>query len=248
MVIDLFSKFVLLKAMERVTVEATITFLQENVFLKYGVPEILISDNGPQLKSIAFAEFLEKYGVQHWKTPNYHPQANATEAANKTIKNAVRAYIRDKDTQREWDANLSELNCAVNTSFHTSTKFSPFSVLYGYEMKTNANAYTAGDKETVHAPQFIAIREKVAKYLREAYEKSKQRYDLRTTDISYSENDIVWKKNTILSNAGEYLSSKLLDRYVKCVVKAKVGSNSYLLTDMNGKEIGVHSTKDLKPG
>lgn len=70
-VVDLFSKFVLIKPLKRATAEATLHFLRENVFLKYGVPEILISDNGTQLKSKLFAEFLAKYGVRHWTTANY---------------------------------------------------------------------------------------------------------------------------------------------------------------------------------
>lgn len=246
-VIDLFSKFVLIKPIKRATADATVTFLKENVFLKYGVPEIVISDNGVQLKSNVFADFLAKYNVLHWKTANYHAQANATEAANKTIKHAIRAYIRIEKTQRDWDVNLPELNCALNTSYHTSTKFTPFAILYGYEMHTNASTYTAIDNEVRQTPQFEAIRQRAAMHLREAYEASKRQYDTRARDITYNVNDIVWKKNTMLSKAGEYLSSRLMDRYVKCKVKAKVGTNTYLLTDMNNKEIGIYSTKDLKP-
>lgn len=245
-VIDLFSKFVLIKPVKRATAEATVTFLKENVFLKYGVPEILISDNGAQLKSNLFAEFLAKYKVIHWRTANYHAQANATEAANKTIKHAIRAYVRFEKTQRDWDVNMPELNCALNTSYHTSTKFTPFSILYGYEMHTSASTYTAIDNEVPQTPQFEAIRQRVAVHLREAYELSKKRYDTRSSNISYGVNDIVWKKNTMLSKAGEYLSSRLFDRFVKCKIKAKTGTNTYLLTDMNDKEIGVYSTKNLK--
>lgn len=154
-----FSKFVLIKPVKRATAEATINFLQENLFLKYGVPEILISDNGTQFKSKVFAEFLATYGVRHWTTANYHALANATEAANKTIKNAVRAYIWVETTQPNWDVNLLELNCALNTSYHTSTIYRTFSIVFGYEMHTNASTYTAVDNDIELTSQFEAIRQ-----------------------------------------------------------------------------------------
>lgn len=111
--------------------EATMEFLEREIFYRYAVPACLISDNGPQLRSNKFAEFLSRYNVKHWKTPNYHPQANATEAANKTIMNAVRAYLRDEEKQRNWDAYLPEISCALNTAQHSTTKYPPYTVLYG---------------------------------------------------------------------------------------------------------------------
>lgn len=113
-------------------------------------------------------------------------------------------------------------------------------------MHTDANAYTAIDNEITQTSQLETIRQRVAIHLREAYELSKKRYDTRSQEISYGVNDIVWKKNTTLSKAGEYSSSRLMDRYVKCKVKARVGTNTYLLTDLNDREIGIYSTKDLK--
>lgn len=91
------------KALRTATANATIDFLEHEVFLKYGVPSVLISDNGPQLRAAIFAEFLARHGVKHWKTPLTHAQANATEAANKTVINAVRAYMREDNTQNYFD-------------------------------------------------------------------------------------------------------------------------------------------------
>lgn len=246
-VVDLFSKYTLLHPMRNASAEETVKFLKNNDFLKFGCPEILISDNGAQLTSKTFTGLLSEYNVKHWRTANYHAQANATEAANKTIKNALRASIRDSKSQRDWDVLLPEINCALNTSYHTATKFSPFSILYGYEMHTDGKTYHAQDSDASHKPQIQAIREKVALHLRNAYEKSKHYYDTRARNIQYNPGDTVWKKNTVLSKAGEYYSSKLGDRYVKCVVKRQAGTNTYLLTDETGREIGIFSTKDLKP-
>lgn len=40
--------------------------------------------------------------------------------------------------------------------------------------------------------------------------------------------------------------AKLGDRYEKCQIAKKVGSNAYLLKDLHGREIGVFSTEQLR--
>lgn len=246
-VVDSFSKFVLMKAMRSASAETTTEFLRNEVFLKFGVPAILISDNGPQLRSRHFREFLEKYSVMHWRVANYHPQPNATEAANKTILNAVRAYIENDAQQRDWDLNLAEIGCALNSAVHSSTNFPPYTVLLGYNMCTDGKHHLPIDvAEPNERKTLEKIREQVAQNLRSAYETNKRRYDLRTRDVQYNVGDLVWKIHTSLSNASQYYSSKLADRYVKCQVAAKTGTNTYRLTDMQGRDLGIYSTRDLK--
>lgn len=104
--------------------------LLKQIFRKYGVPHVIISDNGPQLKSAVFQSFLKAHNIEHWSTANYRPQANATEAANKTILNAIRSYI-DENNHRDWDKNLIEIACAYNSAKHSTTKYAPYTVLYG---------------------------------------------------------------------------------------------------------------------
>lgn len=247
-VVDIFSKFVLIKPLRRATAEATIEYLRAEVFLKYGVPSALISDNGRQFISSAFAAFLNKYCVKHWKTASYHPQANASEAANKSIMHAIKAYIYGTEAQRNWDMNLAEINCALNTARHSQTEYSPYTVLYGFDMCTCGNEHLSVEESSHPRNKTLEdIRKQVAENLHAAYERNKKRYDMRTREISYEPNDLVWKINTRLSNKANLYSSKLDDRYLRCRVAKKVGSNTYQLCDMNGKSLGVFSTKDMQP-
>lgn len=179
-VIDNFSKFVWLQPMRKACAEATTKFLNDKIFRVFGVPEIIISDNGPQLKSKTFQEFLEKYRVTHWATANYHPQANATEAANKTVLNAIRCYIKGETGHREWDENLSEIACAVNSSAHTATKHSPYTILFGMNMPMDGDEHYANVDEEKISDRLKIIRSKVQMHLKSAYENNKQRYDLRS--------------------------------------------------------------------
>lgn len=198
-VIDLFSKFVLMQPMRIASAAATVQFLKECVFLKYGVPAVLISDNGPQYRSSTFAEFLDTFHVMHWATPNCHPQANATEAANKTIGNAIRAYIKDKKSHREWDTYLTELTCALNTAKHTATGHAPYTVLYGHDMRTAGNAHKPLDTEASPEPKTLTqIRSEVTENLKKSYDAYRLKYDRARAcrQIVYAPNSIVWKINT----------------------------------------------------
>lgn len=249
-VVDAFSKYVLMRSMTRSGAIETVNYLKKEVFLKFGVPEILISDNGPQLRSRAFQELLEQYNVKHWKTASYHPQANATEAANKTIVNAIRAYIGGITDQRNWDGYLTEIACAINTSVHSSTDKTPYSVNYGHEMALDGNEYEwlidPNHTKISHGDKIDRIREDVARKLKETYERSKKRYDLRARPISYKVGDVVWLKNFKQSNAEQRYASKLDHKFIKCVVARRTGTNTYDLNGQNGKYVGNFSTSHIK--
>lgn len=248
-VVDGFSKFVNIFPLRNATSKAAVEHLENRIFLTYGVPEVLISDNGSQFISAEFNNFLNKYGVKKWLTARYHPQANAVEAANKTIETSIRAYIKDTKDHRSWDENLTKIACAINTSIHSSTKFSPYFVNFGQHMFISGEDYKrkfSGDSTRITDENFIKIRDIVQKNIRKTYETSKKRYDLRTRPINYNPGDIVWKQNFILSDATKNIASKLCPRYIKCIIKKKVGTNSYELSDENGKDLGIFNSRLLK--
>ena len=60
-------------------------------FARYGVPETLVTDNGPQFSSAEFQSFKTSWNFQHETSSPGHPQANgAAEAAVKIVKRIFR--------------------------------------------------------------------------------------------------------------------------------------------------------------
>ena len=74
---------------------------------------------------------VQEYGIQHHRSSAYRPQTNeAVEAANKNIKRILRKMV---ETSRYWSENLPFALWAYRTSFRTSTKVTPYSLVYGME-------------------------------------------------------------------------------------------------------------------
>ncbi|RXN16207.1 putative protein K02A2.6-like protein [Labeo rohita] len=74
-VVDAHSKWPEVQVMTSATAEKTIEVLR-NLFSHYGLPEVLVSDNGPQFVSQEFANFLKANHVKHIRSAPYHPAMN----------------------------------------------------------------------------------------------------------------------------------------------------------------------------
>lgn len=138
-VVDHLSKFPFLKAVKKLSTDAICKFLEEEIFHVFGVPEIIMSDNGVQFKSNKFKELISKYNITHTFTAVHSPQANASERVNRTVIAAIRAFVNVD--QKNWDEMLSQVACALRSSVHSAIGSEPYYVTFGQHMITNANSY-----------------------------------------------------------------------------------------------------------
>ncbi|XP_062704520.1 uncharacterized protein K02A2.6-like [Aedes albopictus] len=72
--VDSLSKWPEVVPTKRITSEATIAILRK-IFSRFGMPEVLVSDNGAQLTSDVFERFCESNGITHLRTAPFHPQS-----------------------------------------------------------------------------------------------------------------------------------------------------------------------------
>ena len=83
---DYFSNFIEVENLQSTTSRAVCKVLKA-LFAHYGVPDILISDNGPQFSSAEFAAFAKKWCFEHQMSSPHHPQSNGkAENGVKTVK------------------------------------------------------------------------------------------------------------------------------------------------------------------
>lgn len=70
--------------------------------------------------------------IRKLQTTPYHPESSgALERSHKTLEEYLR-HFTDND-QQDWDAWLPYATFLYNTTPHTSTNFTPFQILFGYE-------------------------------------------------------------------------------------------------------------------
>jgi len=61
------------------------------LFARFGIPESMVSDNGPQFTAAEFQLFCKQNGIFHIQVAPYHPTSNRlTERAVQTFKRASR--------------------------------------------------------------------------------------------------------------------------------------------------------------
>lgn len=249
-VVDSFSKFVRVKPLREATAKSIVDFLKAEVFLTFGVPQIVVSDNGKQFISNEFKLLMKQFKVKNWYTSKYHPQSNAVEAANKTLETSIRAYIGGSNDHNNWDKYLHEIVCSMNTSVHTTTKHAPFLINFGHDMKICGDSYTYQDpslpEKLPDLQQIKKIREMVKLNLAKSFDQRKQRYDLRSRAFDFKVGEVVWRRNFILSDKSKNICAKLAPTYIKSVIIKKIGTNTYEVGDENGKPCGNYSAKDLK--
>ena len=117
-VVDAYSKWMEVCPVKSATSAATISQLRA-IFATHGIPELLVSDNGPAFTSSEFKEFMHLNGIRHTTSARYHPATHGlAERAVQTFQALpqegtilaaggpyllVPPYISDYTTLYHWD-------------------------------------------------------------------------------------------------------------------------------------------------
>ena len=72
------------------TVTGNVIAALKSLFSRYGLPEILRSDNGPQYNSDEFATYMKEHGIRHVTSNPYYPQSNGQ--AERTVQTVKRLF------------------------------------------------------------------------------------------------------------------------------------------------------------
>lgn len=241
-VVDVLTKYVLIHPCKNAKARPVVQFIEEEVFLKYGVPQSLLSDNAKAFLGREMIDLLNKYGVDHLTIPVHHPQANIAERYVQTVGVAIRCWVVDQDDdQREWDARVPMIQAAINSLPSFATGISPFKLNFGRDMILSGAEYSQliGPRprplmaQEVLEREFEELRESAKRHLVLAQTRSRALYDRNTRPLTFEVGEKVWRRNRQLAVAREHFTPKLAKRFVAARVVQIMGSDTYMLQDLD---------------
>lgn len=100
----------------------------------FGPPEVIVSDQGTEFVNDTVRSLLTNAGIEARLTSAYNPRANGhTERFNKTLVNILKKLSEDQPTS--WRSWLPFAVLAYRSKTHSSTRVTPFELLYGVKMR-----------------------------------------------------------------------------------------------------------------
>ena len=132
-VVDAYSKWPEVIPMTSTTSNSTIKALMQ-LFATHGLPERIVSDNGPQFTSEEFKQFMEINGIKHTLSAPYHPSTNGeAERFVQTFKNAMKRLDANQNTVH---SKISKFLLSYRTTPHSATNVAPSFLLMGRRIRS----------------------------------------------------------------------------------------------------------------
>ena len=132
-VIDNYSKWLEIIPTDSATAEVTIRALQE-IMSRWGLPLMMVSDNGPCLKIYAFVEFCKHNHIKHITVSPHHPASKGlAELAVQIFKRGV------KKLSRNINENISYFLLSYRSTPQTSTGDAPSMLMLNRQIRTRVD-------------------------------------------------------------------------------------------------------------
>ena len=218
----------------QITAETFAIMFVQTIFANHGLPLEIISDRDSKFISIFWKEVSKLLGIQRCLSTAFHPRTDGqTERSNRTLEEALRAYVRSDQT--DWDNHLPLVEFAVNNSYHAAIGTTPFLMEHGQNPLTPGAV--ALNSHNSQANKFVgnwAQRVKTAKdTFRVAQERAKSYFDKKVETQCYAVGDqvLLSSKNLKFKAQGTHeRTKKLMPRYVgPFAILARVGLVAYKL-------------------
>jgi transposase InsO family protein len=155
-VTDYYSRWIEIKQVKSLTASRVILRFKQ-IFSSHGIPDVVVSDNGPPFNSKDFARFAEDYGLIHQTSSPHFPQANGQ--AESAVKIAKKLLSQP-------DLDVALLN--YRSTPLSSTGVSPSQALCGRQLRTKVPVL----------PQRLQPKQQNDKDIRKADAKKKDDYKL----------------------------------------------------------------------
>uniref|UniRef100_A0A2N9EPX2 Uncharacterized protein n=1 Tax=Fagus sylvatica TaxID=28930 RepID=A0A2N9EPX2_FAGSY len=130
--IDYFTKWVEAEPLATITERNVKKFVWKGVICRFGIPRVLILDNGKQFDNRPFRVLCSQLNIKnHYSSPR-HPQANGqVEVTNRTLLKQIKTRLERAKSM--WVEELPSVLWAYRTTVRTPTRETPFKLTFGTE-------------------------------------------------------------------------------------------------------------------
>lgn len=132
-VVDAHSKWLEVEEVSSTSASQTISKLS-SLFARFGLPQQVVSDNGPPFTSGEFKKFLKSNGIKQTLSPPFHPATNGL--AENSVKNVKKRIKLALMNQENVHLALSKFLLAYRNSVHFTTNETPAKLMFNRPLRT----------------------------------------------------------------------------------------------------------------
>src|SRR5437016_11009427 len=200
----------------------------------HGVPNTIVSDRDAKFLSHFWRTLWYKLETKLLFSTTCHPQTDGqTEVVNRTLSTMLRAVL--KTNLRLWEECLPHIEFSYNRSVHSTTKVSPFQVVYGFNPRTPIDLLSLPPSKTINldASQRSEFILKMHETTKLNIEKMNEIYRIASNksrkEVILEPGDLVWV-HLRKERFPELRKSKLMPRVAgPFKVLEKINDNAYKL-------------------
>ncbi|GJS87344.1 reverse transcriptase domain-containing protein [Tanacetum coccineum] len=245
--VDYFTKWIEAKLLAKTIGKEVKKFEWDNIVCRYGLPKIIVMDNGTNFIHDPFKSWCKKLNITQINTAVAHPKANGlVERANRSLMKGIKTRLGRE--RKGWVDELPNVLWAHKTSLKTSNGETPCNLTFESEVVIPAEISMPthrtmmikegdGNEEEIRLNLDLLTERREAAAIREARYKMKmeQYYNKRVSPMSFKMGEYVYRKNEAsrVENLGK-LGSKWEGPYL--IVEA-YQNGSYKLCTMDNREV-----------
>ncbi|XP_057780050.1 uncharacterized protein LOC130998653 [Salvia miltiorrhiza] len=242
--VDYFSKWVKAEAVGKIDEVTVERFIWRNICCRFGVPRVIVSNNGTQFTGQRIADFCDRMDITQRFVSVAHPQANGqVELVNRSICEGIKKRLNQ--SREKWVEELDTVLRAYRTSPKTATGEAPFTLVYGSNAVIPAEArlesYRIITYDTEHNADLRRTELDLVEAQREeaqvkaAKYKSviKAGYDKGVRAQKLAKGDLVLKRADALKAVGKFEANW----EGPFIVTEVLGGGAYILSDSDGRAL-----------
>ncbi|GJZ98443.1 reverse transcriptase domain-containing protein [Tanacetum coccineum] len=135
--IDYFTKWIEAKPLAKTTGKEVRKFSWDNIVCRFGLPRIIVTDNGANFVNDPFKSWCKKLNIEQMNIAVAHPQANGlVERANRSLIEGIKTRLGRE--RKGWVDELPNVLWAHQTSLKTRNGETPYNLTFRSEAVISA--------------------------------------------------------------------------------------------------------------